>query len=219
MLLAIAESRRAFVGHVWPLWRDVLGGEEVISVEDSDRKLESAADRSGTDAFMVRHKSGVLVPLASRVERFNPLSNNPFNQRYEAHYPRFTIRLGRKQKDGSFYQDVECRKRLAALDDPVSRRYLPLYTIQSLVKFEGSDCTVLQTSAVETDALFEYIKRSRLGELTVGTVNYTHVAGDAYRLITVERLWEAGVVVQCQPADARVSVDGLQPSPRGTAGQ
>lgn len=66
----IRESRRIFLEHVWPLWADDLAATQIISTEDSERPFEREADLSGTDAFFIRNKTGVLIPLASRVEFF-----------------------------------------------------------------------------------------------------------------------------------------------------
>jgi hypothetical protein len=170
----------------------------IISVENSEKDLERAADTSGTDAFMVRHATGILVPLASRVEFFNQNYNNPDNPRYVEHYPRFTVRLQRRLQNGTYSEDVECKKRIAALDDPISRRYLPLYTIQSIVKKSESGIKVMQTSCVKTEDLFEYIKSRRLDDPKVGTVSYTNIERDGYRLITVEKLNKSGIPVRVQ---------------------
>jgi len=74
--ISIRESRRIFLENIWPLWAVELSATQVISTEDSERPLEREADLSGTDAFFVRSENGVLIPLASRIEFFDPERNN-----------------------------------------------------------------------------------------------------------------------------------------------
>ena len=192
----IRESRSIFLEHIWPLWAAELSATQVISTEDSEKPLEREADLSGTDAFFVRNQNGVLIPLASRVEFFDPDKNNPFSERYWSHYPRFTVRLAKARPDGSLVVNVECQKRLKALEDPVSRRYLPLFTFQSLVRRQGRTFEVLQTSRVSTDKLFEYVRDRELGNLNKGVPSQTRAEKDVYRIITAEKLRHAGVEVE-----------------------
>lgn len=192
---SIRESRRIFLEHIWPLWAVELSATQVISTEDSERPLEREADLSGTDAFFVRNSNGVLIPLASRVEFFDANKNNPFSERYWSHYPRFTVRLAKARPDGSLVMNVECQKRLLALEDPVSRRYLPLFTFQSLVRRQGEGYEVLQSSRVSTEKLFEYVKDRGLDDLNQGVPSKTRAEQDVYRIVTVEKLRRAGIDV------------------------
>lgn len=185
------------------MWRQEMAATGIISVEGGERPLERAADRSGTDAFMVRHRTGVLVPLASRVEYYDRVTNNPNNPLYAEHYPRFTIRLGKRQFDGTLSRDVECQKRLLALDDPISRRFLPLYTFQSLVEPTDDGWRVIQSVRVGTEALFEYVRDRQLNDPTVGSVSRTRREADEYRIITVEKLRRAKVHVDAAECGER----------------
>lgn len=207
---SIRVSRHIFLEHIWPLWAADLAASQIISTEDSERPLEREADFSGTDAFVVRAKTGVLVPLASRVEYYDPVSNNPFNERYWDHYPRFTIRLAKARPDGSLITNVECQKRLTALDDAVSRRYLPLFTFQSLVRQQGQSYEVLQSSRVSTEGLFEYVRAHELANLSKGSPSRTRVERDIYRIITVKTLKNAGVEVAAK--DCRTPLSLPQPA-------
>ena len=192
---SIRESRRIFLENVWPLWVAELSATQIISTEDSERPLEREADLSGTDAFFVRNRNGVLIPLASRVEFFHESKNNCYSERYRSHYPRFTVRLAKARPDGSLIRNVECQKRLMALDDPVSRRYLPLFTFQSLVLRQEQSYKVLQSSRVSTEKLFEYVKARGLDDLNKGVPSRTRVERDVYRIVTVEKLRLAGIEV------------------------
>ena len=193
---AIRQSRNVFLGTIWPIWAEQTEASQILSTEDSDRSLEESADFAGTDGFFIHHRSGVLVPIASRIEYFHPRRNNPFHQRYWQHYPRFTIRLGKSRPDGSLNTNVECRNRLLALEDPISKRYLPLYTFQSLVMFGAEGTQIIQTSRVRTDELFTYVRNRGLDDLSNGKPSTTVAEGDVYRLITVEKLRRAGVQVE-----------------------
>lgn len=191
---AIQQSRTAFIGAVWPIWAKQMGAREILSTEDSERTLEATADFSGTDAFFM-HDRGVLIPIASRIEYFDADRNNPFKQKYWDHYPRFTVRLAKSNPDGSISTNVECRKRLLALEDPISRRYLPLYTFQSLMRFSEQGTQIIQTSRVRTEELFSFVRDRMLYDLAKGTVSKTYSEGDVYRLITAEKLKRAGIEV------------------------
>lgn len=203
---SIRVSRHIFLEHIWPLWAADLAARQIISTEDSERPLEREADLSGTDAFVVRAKTGVLIPLASRVEFFDAVTNNCFNERYWDHYPRFTIRLAKARQDGSLITNVERQKRLVALDDPVSRRYLPLFTFQSLVRRQGQSYEVLQSSRVSTEGLFEYVRDHELANLTKGSPSRTRVDKDIYRIVTVKTLKNAGVDVVAKDCRAPLSI-------------
>lgn len=193
----IRRSRAVFLQHVWPLWQSRFGASRVISVEESNRELEKAADRSGTDAFFVSSSTGVLIPVASRVEWFNDRTNNPYVEAYKDHYPRFTVRVAKRRPNGALNFDVECSKRVAALKDPVAKRYLPLFTIQTLVKEGPQGVSVLQSSLVDTVSLFEYVLARNLHDPATGKLSETFRDGDKYRLITVEKLRKHGVAVEC----------------------
>lgn len=200
----IAESRRIFLNSIWPLWSHELTSTAIISTEDSEKPLEREADFSGTDAFFVRHKSGTLIPLASRIEFFDEQKNNPNNPRYWDHYPRFTIRLAKTNADGSLFLDVECQKRLRALEDPISRRYLPLYTFQSIVRRTVDECLVIQSCRVETEDLFSFIRDRNLASINRGAPSRTRAERDVYRIVTVEKLRRAGIEVSVK--DFRVGL-------------
>lgn len=193
--VAIRHSRQIFLDCVWPLWANELGSARVVSTEDSERPLERCADMSGTDAFFIHHTSSVLVPIASRIEFFDESTNNPFNPNYWSHYPRFTIRLAKRRPDGSLNTNVECRKRLLALEDPISRRYLPLYTFQSLVRRSSFGFEVVQTSRVNTESLFRYVREKGLADLRKGNPSKTRAEDDIYRIVTAAKLTRAGISV------------------------
>lgn len=193
---AIRQSRNVFLGTVWPLWAEQTEASRILSTEDSDRALEESADLAGTDGFFIHHRSGVLVPIASRIEYYHADKNNPFRPRYWDHYPRFTVRLAKARSDGSLATNVECRNRLLALDDAISRRYLPLYTFQSLVASTEKGTRLIQTSRVRTEELFSFVRDRGLDDPANGKPSRTFVEGDVYRIITVEKLRRAGIEVE-----------------------
>ncbi len=84
---------------------------------------------------------------------------------------------------------------MKALEDPVSRRYLPLYTFQSLVIENKNSFEVMQSSIVCTRKLFNYIKRKDLANMQKGRPSFTSEQGDAYRIVTVEKLRNYGIEV------------------------
>lgn len=193
---AISESRSVFINFIWPLWSERLKAGRLISTEDSQENLDREADFSGTDGFFVRRNTGILIPIASRIEYFDKIKNNPFVDKYWDHYPRFTTRIAKRRNDGSLNLDVECRKRINALEDPVSRRYLPLYTFQSLVIKKENDYRVIQSSLVNTESLFEFIKKRKLYNIEQGAPSFTKQEMDVYRIVTVEKLSRAAISVK-----------------------
>lgn len=193
---SISESRFVFSRVIWPLWSQRLKAKHLLSTEDSDEHLEREADLSGTDGFFVRKETGILIPIASRVEYFDAHRNNPFVDRFWDHYPRFTTRIAKRRRDGSLNFDVECKKRIAALEDNMSRRYLPYYTFQSLVMRKGTGYAVIQSSLVETEKLFEYIKAKNLANINQGQPSFTRRENDVYRIVTVAKLRRAGIEVK-----------------------
>ncbi|MFN3990446.1 MAG: hypothetical protein ACK4IS_09320 [Erythrobacter sp.] len=193
---SIAESRDVFSHVIWPLWSTSLNSKQLLSTEASEACLEREADFSGTDGFFVRKETGILIPIASRIEYFDKVRNNPFVRKYWDHYPRFTTRIAKRRRDGSLNFDVECQKRIAALDDDISKRYLPLYTFQSLVIREEIGYSVIQSSVVETESLFHYVRERNLFDISRGLPSYTKREKDIYRIVTVEKLRRAGIPVK-----------------------
>lgn len=196
VIASISESRWVFSHVVWPLWSKHLDAKHLLSTEDSDEYLEREADFSGTDAFFVRRKTGILVPIASRIEYFDKNRNNPFVEKYWEHYPRFTTRIAKRRSDGSLNFDVECRKRITALGDRISRRYLPLYTFQTIVIKAANQYDVIQSSIVRTEQLFDFIKSKNLHHIDQGAPSFTKREKDVYRIVTVEKLRKAGIPVK-----------------------
>lgn len=191
----LRDSKEAFLSLVWPFWHDVFGSGCLVSVEGCQSNFERLADLSGTDAFFAEKATGTLVPIASRVEFFDKDRCNPFRKRYWEHYPRFTVRLAKQRRDGSLNFDVECRKRLRALRDEDARRYLPLYTIQSLVGFSSAkNWEVIQTVRVRTEELYAHVADRGWYDASAKGASRTR-DGDVYRIVTVEKLVRAGINV------------------------
>ena len=169
-------SAQVFRDHVWPLWHEHLRGVEIQSVEDRPDRLSRLFDSFGIDGFYIKTATGAPIPVASRVE-------------FKEIEPRFTLRYRFwDHRRGEESDDCEFRKKLAALADPESRRYLPLYTIQSA--FVGG--SVLHSLLVRTERLIEY---ARDNEALIEKRGFPTI----FLHIPVDDLVGAGIAVVIKP--------------------
>lgn len=169
-------SAQVFRDHVWPLWREHLQGTEIQSVEDRPDRLSRLFDSFGVDGFYIKTVTGAPIPVASRVE-------------FKDKEPRFTLRYRfwdpRAQRESD---DCEFRRKVTALADPESRRYLPLYTIQSAFV----DGSVLHSLLVRTERLIEFARDHEAAIIKRGwPTKFMH--------IPVADLAQAGVLVEVRP--------------------
>lgn len=140
--LAKENSAQVFRDHVWPLWREHLQGTEIQSVEDRPDRLSRLFDSFGIDGFYIKTTTGAPIPVASRVE-------------FKEKEPRFTLRYRFwDHRAGEESGDCEFQRKVIALADPESRRYMPYYTIQSAFV----DGAVLHSLLVRTERLIEFAR-------------------------------------------------------------
>ena len=183
----IAETREIFRQLVWPLWRQTLSADELISTEGSEQPFERRADSGGIDAYFARSQSGVLIPLASRIE-YAWADDVEVSRRLD---PRFTIR-SEKRNGHAWHDNSELKRLLDASADRVARRYLPYRTFQTLVSKDHRE--VLFTSSICTRKLCDHARH----KITLGSDERTTTRdGDARFLeIKVKELVAAGVEVE-----------------------
>jgi hypothetical protein len=172
----IATSAQVFREHVWPIWTDHLQATEIHSVEGRSDELSRRFDAFGIDGFFVKTMTGATIPVASRVE-------------FKNHEPRFTLRYRFwDHRLGKENDECEFKRKVMALADSDSRRYLPLYTIQSVFVAGRVQYSLL----VETEALVVF---ARDNEDDIKIDGFP----DRYMVIPVTILRKAGISVWSRP--------------------
>lgn len=187
---SIAETREIFKELVWPIWAGSFDAATLVSTEGSEKPFELFADYAGVDAFFARRLSGTIIPLASRIE-FAWSDDEDVSRRLNR---TFTVRSAILNQEG-WSDRTELRRLVDAATDPVSRRYLPFRTIQSLV----SRCRtkILFSSSICTQGLADYValpsNNSRLN------IKINKAQDRRFARINVSDLIHAGVLVETRP--------------------
>jgi len=174
---AIDKSAGIFLQHVWPLWSPDFGGAELHPIENKDDPIFRLMDSFGVDAFYVKASTGALIPIASRLE-------------YQNRGPRFTIRYKVwNDREGKMVDRCEFKKKVAALADLDSRRYLPLFTFQSVFV---EDC-VLHSLKVSTESLIIFARDNE------SAIKKESPRGTDFMSIPKADLAAAGIEIDCKP--------------------
>jgi len=131
-------SQVAFLGHVWPVVADLIGGGEVISMESSDDRLRRLFDStSGIDAWQYRDGVG-MWGIASRVQ--------PIGRDYSSFTVRDRRRSGARTEFEKLWEAVNA-------DDG---RVAPYWFVQAYMNTEST--SLLSVGVARMRSVLEFIR-------------------------------------------------------------